>query len=458
MHTFDLWTPRGRYQRRGGPRAGADWIAPIGSTSAASPGGARLGPSASDEALRHSRRNAAFMRNECGIMECLEHRQRSTALLPWRIEPEDLGDSRQQAAAALLTRLLQRMPGFLEYRRNLLEALWYGRYACQIVVDWTLVDGRRFLAPRRWLPVHGDKLVFHPRPAADWAEDGVGLRIGRVGQVEAAGRAFPRERLATTGSSRVYYLDAAERKRLAVHQHLIEDGEFHDPVGEDALRGVGIRSRIYWTWFSMQECLALMMEFVERSALGVEIWPYHSGNPESKARVEQAALDRVGGGRSVILAPVLPGEPVERLMPQHIEPGMQGVSEIKDLITRYFGHKIKRYILGQTLTSEADATGLGSGLAETHLATYQDIIRYDSQKLAETLTHELVAPLVEWNFPELRGACPRLVIDAERPDVEGTLRAWRDAHDLGLAIDPREIAALVGVALAGSQPEADHAV
>lgn len=42
-----------------------------------------------DEALRDSRENAEKMRADCGIMECLEARQRATALLNWRVEPEN---------------------------------------------------------------------------------------------------------------------------------------------------------------------------------------------------------------------------------------------------------------------------------------------------------------------------------------------------------------------------------
>jgi len=46
----------------------------------------------SDEAVQHSWDNARFMRNDPGIMECLEQRQRSTALLDWRLQAEDEND------------------------------------------------------------------------------------------------------------------------------------------------------------------------------------------------------------------------------------------------------------------------------------------------------------------------------------------------------------------------------
>ena len=65
-----------------------------------------------DQALRESEQNARFMRNDPAIMECLEARQRATALLPWRIEPEDSHDSKQQQLAADMTDILARIPLF----------------------------------------------------------------------------------------------------------------------------------------------------------------------------------------------------------------------------------------------------------------------------------------------------------------------------------------------------------
>ncbi len=85
--------------------------------------------------------------------------------------------------------------------------------------------------------------------------------------------------------------------------------------------------------------------------------------------------------------------------------------------------KMKRYILGQTLTSEAEATGLGSGVADAHLATFADIVAYDARNLEETLTEDFVLPIQRWNFPKSDRFYMRFVIDTESPDAEGKLKA-----------------------------------
>ncbi len=114
----------------------------------------------SDEAIRDSWDNARFMRNDPGIMECLEQRKRSTALLGWHLEAEDEKDPTQKMLVEELTAILKTLPNFLKYRENLLDALWYGKYAVAHRYRWKKVRGQMRVVVDKWRPVNGDKLVF----------------------------------------------------------------------------------------------------------------------------------------------------------------------------------------------------------------------------------------------------------------------------------------------------------
>ncbi|QDU97525.1 phage portal protein family protein [Lignipirellula cremea] len=416
-----------------------------------------------DEAIRHSLENARFMRNECGVMECLEARQRGSALLPWRIIPEEDDCPAAQQAAAVLTRIVRRIPHFLEYRRNLLEALWYGKYAVAQRFGRIRVGGQWRIGVTHWEPRHGDKLVFRAAADGNCEPDQIGIRVsqdpGAGNQPHASASEDPSgetpvSQIETTSQGKVYFLRQEERDLLAVHRHIIEDGPPEDPFGAGGIHGVGIRSRIYWSWYSMQECLAFLMEYLERSALGIEVWSYPSGNAQAEAAARQAAEERISGGRSIVLVPKPLGDNAGQFGVEHIEPGLDGAGALRSIITDYFGHKIKRYILGQTLTSETGATGLGSGVAETHAATWLNIVRYDAQKLAETLTTDLVEPLCRFNFSSARDLPLRLVLDVESPDIERTLAAWKAAYEMGLQLKAEEVANLIGAGRPGSQEEA----
>ncbi len=157
-------------------------------------------------------------------------------------------------------------------------------------------------------------------------------------------------------------------------------------------------------------------------------------------------LARIGNARNILVIPRPVGPEGQMFGVEVIERNMAGAAALKEIITDYFGHQIKRYILGQTLTTEAHATGLGSNLASIHLDTFLQIVKADAQNLAETLTTDLVARLVRWNWPWVQDNPLRLVIETEKPDAEDRLRAIRMAYEMGLRIRARDLRDLLGLA------------
>lgn len=398
----------------------------------------------SDEALKHALDNARFMRNDVGIMECIEARQRSVALLDWHLEPEDAKSQAQKDLCENLTNILRRIPRFTQYRENLLHALWWGRYAVQNRYQWRNVAGAMRCFPSQWKPINGDKLVFRIDDGMH-DPDQVGIRVGQtISLQDAFGN--PRK-IEPTERGMAYFLQPYERQLLVIHKHMIEDGEFETPENADRINGVGIRSKIYWEWFQKQELLGFLIEYLERSAFGIEIWYYPSGNPKAKEETEKAATERIGEGRNIILVGKPIGEDAASYGVERVEPGLQGCEALKDILDKYYGHRIKRYILGQTLTSEADATGLGSGLAELHLGTYLDIVKYDATNLEETVTTDLVEPIKLWNFPEAAGVHVRFVVQTETQDAQKKLESYRTAWEMGARIKESDVMEAIGASI-----------
>ncbi|MEM6798549.1 MAG: DUF935 family protein [Planctomycetota bacterium] len=402
----------------------------------------------SDEALRHSAQNARYMRNDPIVMEPLELRQKSVALLDWHIEPEDEDDEQQKQAAAQLEAIIKSIPRFLQYRETLLHATWFGRYAVENRYQWKRIKGKMRSTIVQWLPLHGDKLVFrYDDGSGDRRAGQIGIRVGANAVSVADKRRFfgpASDKIETTDFGLAYFLDSWERPGLSVHKYMVEDGEWEDPFNAGRIHGVGIRSRVYWAWYQKQETLAMLMEYLERSAAGVEIWYYPMGNPKAEADAKKAAQERMTLGRNVITVPRPVGPDAAYFDVQRIEPGMAGVAELKEVIENYFGHQIKRYILGQTLTTEASATGLGSNLADVQLETFMQHVRYDSLLLGETLTEEVVEPIKRFNFPEEANCRYRCVIDTESPDAEAKMEAMQRLFQMGMPIRGQDLRELVG--------------
>lgn len=426
-----------------------------------------------DEALYHSQANAKIMRNEPAIMECLEARMRCTALLNWHISPvtnDEVKSSnplRQMFADKLkknlkpvgnkwdaeelskkVTEIIKHTPNFMKLRYDLMEALWFGRYAVALQFGARRISGNWRTYIRRWEPRHGDKLMFRYDDGTRMFDaDQVGIRVGPGYDADKNWKDFAgnsRTKIEPTQHGLVYWLDGLERKGLVLHKHIIEDGDFNEPLKAGSIHGVGIRSRIYWTWWAYQEILKLLLEYSERSALGLEVWKYPAHSPEAKARAEKAASERGAPGRSVVLVPVPEGEMADRYGIEFMEPGLGGIGELKDMLDKFFGHKIKRYISGQTLSSEAEGTGMGSGVADAHMATLHDIIRFDAIGLEETLTEELVRFIQLTNFPGSDDIYLRFNINTESDESARKLEAYQSAWNMGVKLKAEDLYDVIG--------------
>jgi phage gp29-like protein len=402
----------------------------------------------SDEALRDSAENARFMRNDLVVMECVEHRQRATALLNWHIEADDEKNPGQKELAGTLTKMCQRIPRFMQYRENLQHATWFGKYGVANRWRWKVVGGRNRISVDRWRPVHGDKLVWRYDPDDPrWDEDQIGIRVGIAHQGSLVGGKWPVEKASqveATDLGLAYFLRPWERTLLSIHKHYIEDGEYESPEYAGRIHGVGIRSRIYWTWFQKQETLAWLMEYLERSAGGFEVWFYPWGNDAARQEVEKAARERMSMGRNQILVPKFLENDSFGQWYDRIEPSMAGAEALKSIIVEYFGHLIKRYILGQTLTTEASNTGMGSNQADIHLGTFFSIVKYDATLLEETITTELIEPMIRYNFPWAVNIPFAFKIDTESDNAKEKLEAWNSAYQMGLKLKAQEVYDLIG--------------
>lgn len=402
-----------------------------------------------DEAIKHDPANSERMRADCGIMECLEARYRASALCKWHLEPSNPKSYDQKCLTGALTKVIESTPDFVGMRIWLNEAIYFGRSGIALKYASDEVDGFRRIVVSHWEPRHGDKFAFR-------MADGYGKKDPRQVGIRVATQSHPRlnsRQIERTAEGMVYWFNPMERKTFILHKHLREDGPFDDPWSAGRIHGVGIRSRIYWTWYAMIECMQRALEYLDRSAFGVELWRYPGNSASAKVQTEAAAKRVIGGGRTIILVPTFPGDQADSYGVEHIEPGLQGFDRLMQTIRECFAIKIKRYVLGQTLTSEAEATGLGSGVADAHLATFADIVSCDAQRLAESLTNDFVRHVQLWNFPGSEHVRINFRIDTESDDAKEKMAALKQAYDMGAKIKLEDLAAAAGFGIPTDQDQ-----
>ena len=410
-----------------------------------------------DAALRHDRVMAMAMRHDESLVCLLNERRRSVNCLPWHIEVENENGRDEKFLKAALTCIVAQTPRFVGMRWQALDALWYGRQGIQLRYGWKqlrLPDGKSGTVKRRcmvvtpndhddgWMSVNGDKIghgydnepyvlvmgasddQLPPKTPYEWAT------ISRAVPL----RNTPEERL---------------RDRWIIHKHMegCQDADWFAPIEGDAINGVGIRSFIYFLDWLKKEWLSNISDWIERAGIGVRLWYYAAGNPESRQVVEEAAKSNIH--RTNILIPLYPGErgnqPQEGM--EWVEPQGSG----PELVLRFIEYVDKwheRFIVGQSMSGGVGrgqgSSSHGSGLGGSHWAelageTKSEVTMSDAAALSDTLTKDYLKILQKYNFPEFEdiNCYFRFGKESRAPEkkIEAGYRAW----EMGASLKEEEV-------------------
>ena len=404
-----------------------------------------------DEALQHSVENANMMLSDPSISGPLFARQKMVSLLNWHIEPEDPDNQKLAAVAEKATKILNRTPRFTEYRRALGQAVWTGRHANQHKYGFHVDSrGKRTTVIRNWIPIDGDKLVFrYDGGTGEFDSDEVGVRVSPAHVRDDVYAGKWQVEYFAHGSA--VFWEKWERERICLHKYFIQDAPFEEPDRGGSIHGLGLRNYLYWVWYQKQETLAKMMELVERSALGFTIYWYEDGNPTAKAEMRKVAQEQAH--TNAVLLPRNVSNPMAGNEIQQIPPNTQGIEALRVMIDDYFGDQITRMILGQTLSTKAQATGLGSGLSDLHMDSLKQIVKYDAVNLEETLTTDLLKPLIKFNMPRYSNHDFWVRISTEAAIPKEELEAIQMAYKMGAKIKTEDLLDRIGISRPGDEEE-----
>ena len=292
-----------------------------------------------------------------------DKRQGALVGLDWSIEPPGNASAAEKAAAAFAEEMLRDTVDDLEdVVLAMMEAPGFGYAAIEL--EWEKWG-------KDWIP------NFHPRPQT-WLTTDLDRRELRLADGSAGGAAL-------------------QPMGWIVHQH--------KKVKTGYLGRAGLFRACLWPFLYKAYAVGDFAEFLETYGLPIIIGKYMAG-----ATGEEKA--------SLMRAVTALGHDARAIMPE----GM--ALEIKEVVGGAGGsHHLNmvdwadraqsKAILGQVLSSEAKATGLGSGVADLHGQVRDDILKSDARQLAGTLTRDLVYPLIALNRPGVDSyrRCPRFVFD-----------------------------------------------
>lgn len=367
-----------------------------------------------DEALRDSPQNALAMRRDPVLWGAILQRTRPTAQLSWHITPDDETNPVEQEAAKLVTYCIERIPRFQKMKMQLLQAIWFGKYAVEVAWEWRMHRGEQKLFVRDFIPINGDKIRYK------WdGTPGFLVYPGYPGEKEATDFGF------------AHFLTTDERLQYIIHEHEPDDSDWQEVQLAGAIHGTGVRGRLYWFWWLKQQVFGLMMNYLNRFANGLTIFYYNASNPQAKDEAEKAA--RAQFTNSVLIYPRWTSENPDTNKVERLEVGTASPILLWNLVNDYFDPIMVRYIMGQSLSSMTEPTGLGSGVANLHSETLDEILKYDAIDLQETFQTDLVNVFYAYNAPGVTPGTFEFEIDS--PNSEELMKYGQILYEWGVPLD-----------------------
>lgn len=283
--------------------------------------------------------------------------------LDWSIEPPADASRAEKKVAAWVEDILRTVVDDLEdVILAMMDGIGHG--FAPIELEW-----------KRW----GGELIpaFHPRPQ-DWfrlSPDRRELRLNDS-SVEGAKLTSMGWIMHAPGKAKTGYLS-----RMALYRVLV------------------------WPFIYKSYSIGDLAEFLETYGLPIILGKYYQGaQPDEKA--------------SLMRAVTALGHDARAIMPKEMEIEIAKITSSGDAATHlsmvdWAERSQSKAILGQVLSAEAKATGMGSGVADLQGEVRNDILKADARQIAATLTRDLVYPLIAFNVPGIDGLrrCPRFVFD-----------------------------------------------
>lgn len=392
-----------------------------------------------DAAIRHDPEYAANMTLDPHLMRLVRERKDGTSSLKFQLETDDDTDPRLKVVKQNVWHTIQQTRRISHLVRGLLDAAWVGRSGIQKVYEtrvFMLPDPNN---PAQNVPTKCPVVVNHQ------PEDGdkfgfqfdetpyVLVNAGFINQV-------PNMEVITTNMGRGALLKGEVRDRFIIHRHENVDAPFQHGDRAGSIFGLGIRNAVYWLAWLKNELMSSILEYTERQGLGLKVWYYDGNNPTSKQEVEYAASHQTN--RTNILVPRYRDVGGRGGVSEGVEVVDTSTAGANLLLQIYQEYKdeIALYIIGQTLSSGTEGSGLGgTGVAGLHSETKYNIIKYDAENLAETLTHDWVRKVLAWQHPEFAWAPLRWKFHLPPANPEERLRQARMIYDMGGKLSYSEV-------------------
>jgi len=192
------------------------------------------------------------------------------------------------------------------------------------------------------------------------------------------------------------------------------------------IRG-GLSRAIAWIYLFKNYIIKDWVTYAERYGMPARIGHYAPGATDDDKNTLMRACVQLGSDA----ASIIPDSMKIELLEAQRGGGARGVAVYADA-SHYFDEAMSKAVLGQTLTTEMQGTG-SRAAAQVHENVRRDILQWDAVRLAQTLSRDLIRPLVDLNRGP-RDRYPSLILKIQTGADKMWMEMVGNAADHGVEI------------------------
>lgn len=231
------------------------------------------------------------------------------------------------------------------------------------------------------------------------------------------------------------YIDPDPERYIIHRGHLLNTPDYF---------GGPFRSLVWW-WLLSCFSRDWWGQFLERYGTPFMVGKYNTANPDDRNILLQA-FDLATSCKGLVVS-----ESTEIEIKTAVQYSAMGYEKFIELCNR----EKSKLIVGQTLSSASESTGLGSGVANLHSDVRDDLRRFDSILLCDTLRDQLFTQLCRIN--NLTGAPPSLTWGTKSAkELDQMAETLTKLHTAGLEVDDSGIQTItdeIGIPLRRKQQD-----
>lgn len=289
---------------------------------------------------------------------------------------------------------------------DILDALGKGFSATEIIWD---TAGREWAPARmiwrdpRWFTfdwISGEQLLVRTL-----ADDNQTLSTGKArgeSHFEPRAAGFRRARASDSWCRTQPMTSPLEPFKFVVHLAKAKSGL---PIRGGLARAAG------WSYLFKNYVLKDWVTFAEVFGQPLRLGKYGAGAIESDKQALLSAVANIGTDAAAIVP--------DSMLIEFVEARQTGTAELYERFCEYLDRQVSKAVLGQTLTTEVPRNAGSRAAAQVHDAVRRDILAADARRLGETLTRDLVKPVVDLNCgPQSRYPRLDLILPTDQDDRE----------------------------------------